>query len=475
MLIPNRLRKIFLYFISKGTADGLLALRGIILANLLGPEAFGGWVLFRLCTNYCGFAQFGVLNGLEFHVARANNHKSSPSGLVYWRSALGFVLIVFGVIALVSVVLSFFTLDRNVAIGMRWFSLAILTEQVWILGLSYVRATGNLKRFAVYEATNAALQLLLALCLARIWGLPGAFAGFVSASALSLVLLSRLLSKIPLISKSHLSAMLKVGLPIFFSLLLGFSLASVDRLIVAGMGDLTLLGLYGFAFSVAGIAGSIALAIRVVIYPEVYASVANGDGAEALNAYLDTTILPFARIFPIIISLGALVIGPAISMLLPQYTEAIPAARILIFVGVTAGLERLGTLGVVAAQKQNFLPLLSFISLAINIALSIFMLWCGFGLQGVAAAAIFSRVAFSLMTLRLLQNLIRIAHPVLHLVQFFFPLGWCLISVILFENLFSFSLTLDSLLPAGGFLLVLTPILPGAIKDFVKIFKNPKE
>ena len=472
MLNSDRLRKIILYFISKGTADGLLALRGVVLAGFLGPEVFGGWVLFRLCTNYFGFAHLGILNGLEFHAARRSAVRDfSPAESKYWQTALGFVLIVFGTIASLSLFISFWVERPQLALSMRWFSGAILTEQVWILGLSYVRATGNLKKYATYEVTNATLQFLFALCLAPIYGLAGAFAGFFSATALSLFFLYSLLSRIPSISKTRLKEMLKVGFPVLVSLLIGFNMASVDRLIVAGTGNLTLLGLYGFAFSVAGISGSLAWVIRVVIYPDVYASVAAKGAGPALEVHLQSTLLPFARIMPLLLGFGALLIDPLISFLLPKYVDAIPATRILVFAGVTAGLERLGALGVIAAEKQKFLPVFSCASLVLNIILSLSALWGGYGLQGVACAALISRMAFGLATLMLLVRVAQTFHPKRFTIKVTFPMLWCILSVVLIAHNVPMTSPTRTFLAVAIFAFSLIPVLPGAFADLRKILK----
>ena len=469
MSLPDHWLKIILYFFSKGITDALLALRGIILASFLGPEAFGGWVLFRLATNYCAFAHFGVHNGLEFEVARSKDQPGKLQGVYYWRSALGFVLLVFGIIASITLSASFFVEDRAMVLGMRWFSGAILCEQVWLLGLSYLRAIGNLRVYAIGEVTNASLQFIFASVLAPVWGLSGAFAGFVLAMAVSLIFLVRRLVKTPALSFVHLHKMLKVGFPILVSLLIGFILASADRLVVASHKDIALLGWYGFAFSIAGIAGSLAWVIRVVIFPEVYARVATDGVGPALAVHLKEIVLPFARIIPPVIGLMALLMGPVIEAVLPQYTNAIPAARILIFIGATAGFERLGTLGVVAAERQRYLPYFSGGGLILNVSLSFLALRCGIGLQGVAAAAVFSNAMFGITTLALLASLANGTRPAPYLLKVVFPLLWCTLSVFFVANFLAEPGVYRFLASVGIYLVTIIPLVPGALSEIRKV------
>ncbi|MBA2566025.1 MAG: hypothetical protein H0V09_11480, partial [Gemmatimonadetes bacterium] len=65
----RKLRGIFFYGASRGVVEGLLGGRGLLLARLLGPEAFGRWALFRIAMNYAVFASLGVNRALEREVA----------------------------------------------------------------------------------------------------------------------------------------------------------------------------------------------------------------------------------------------------------------------------------------------------------------------------------------------------------------------------------------------------------------------
>jgi murein DD-endopeptidase MepM/ murein hydrolase activator NlpD len=191
-----------------------------------------------------------------------------------------------------------------------------------------------------------------------------------------------------------------------------------------------LLGLYGFAFSVAGIAGSLSWVIRVVVYPDVYADVVSQGAGPALQAHLEQTVLPFARLFPPVLGLAALMLGPVVALALPEYTDAIPAARLLIFAGVTVGFERLGALGVVAAERQRVLPLFSSGALVLNVTFSILALRSGLGLQGVAAAAVVSNAAFGLAALGLVARLAQETRPTRFVMRTALPLAWCVLSVV---------------------------------------------
>ncbi len=459
----NRLRKIFLYGMSRGVTDALLAVRGLVLASLLGPEAFGGWALFRLATRYGVFAGLGVHRGLEFEVARVSSKQESrgtSAGVLYLHTAQGFALVVFGAISLVSLAASFAVHDESFALAMRWFAAAIITEQVWFYGLVYLRASGNLRRYAGAEVTNAALHVGFAALLTPFWGLGGAFAGFVLATIVSLALLSWHVRLRPAISGHRLGLLIRVGFPILISLFLATALATADRLVVAGYGGTAMLGLYAFGVSIAGLAGSFAWVIRTVVFPEVYST--TGEGAEegALRDHIKDTMMPFAWLIPPVLGLFAFAMGPMVSIVVPSYVDAVPAAQIFVFTGVTTGFASLGALGVVAAGRQRILPLFSGVALVLNVMLSIAALSAGVGLQGVAGAALISNAAFGIAILATVVRIARVDRPVRFLIMTGLPLVWCVTSVLVITTLRP---DLGGAATAGSlalYLLSVSPVIP---------------
>jgi O-antigen/teichoic acid export membrane protein len=340
------------------------------------------------------------------------------------------------------------------------------------VGLSYLRARGDLRGFAIFELTNAVLLVTFAALLTPVFGLAGAFASVSLATGLSLTFLAKSLPVVPGLSRSRLRVMLKVGLPVLVSLLLGFALVSADRLIVASLGDMALLGLYGFAFSVAGLAGSLALVIRVVVYPDVYADVTSRGASPALQAHLEGTVLPFARLFPPALGLLAVMLAPVVSILLPAYTDAIPAARLLIFLGVTAGFERLGTLGVIAVKRQKVLPAFSGGTLILNITLSILALRSGLGLQGVAAAALFANFAFGLGVMGFLARVADLASPARMLARLALPLVWSAMLVVLIGWVRPELGVAYTSISLGLYLIGVLPLLPAALSELKKVRRS---
>jgi O-antigen/teichoic acid export membrane protein len=471
---PNRsrLRKILLYGVSRGTTDALLALRGLVLASLLGPEAFGGWALFRLATRYGAFAGLGVHRGLEFEVAKGRSADDTGATSVevqFLHTAQGFGLLVFGTISLASLAASFLVEAGGLALAMRWFAAAIITEQLWLYGLVYLRARGHLRRYAAAELTNAALHVGFAALLAPFWGLGGAFAGFVLATFVSLALLTWHVRLRPAISGCHLGLLIRVGFPILVSLFLATVLATADRLVVAGYGGTSLLGLYAFGVSIAGLAGSFAWVVRTVVFPDVYSHAGGGAEEQALQNHLAETVMPFAWSIPPCLGVLAFVLNPMVSTVVPNYLDALPAARIFIFTGVTTGFASLGALGVVAAGRQKLLPVFSGIALVLNVTLSFAALRSGIGLPGVALGALVSSATFGIAILAIAARVARICKPARFVLRTALPLTWCVTSVSVIGTLRSDPGGLPTVVSLVLYVLSLLPLVPIMLTELRKV------
>lgn len=426
--LPHRLRRILLYGVSRGVTEGLLGGRGLLLATLLGPEVFGGWALFRLATQYSTFVAFGVHRGLEREVAgvfTARMRGSAPPDELSARTTLGFTLAAFLPLALLALAGSFLVVDPRLALGMRGFAAVVVTEQVIAYSFIYLRASGSLRHFATLEMKQAALHLVFVIVGVWLWGLAGAFGGFALASACTLALVLPRVPSRPALVLERLRRLLRIGLPLVPALLTSTALMTADRLAVAAYGGTTLLGYYVFAVSIAGLAASFAWVIRTVVFPEVYGSVDHLGAGEAVRLHLDRTIRPFARLYPPLLGAIALAIGPAVLLLLPQYAAAVPPARLFIFTGATVGFASLGSLGVVAADRQRALPLLSVVALLLNLGLSFLALRSGAGLQGVAAGALLSQAVYGAAILALIASAGGVARPIRFVTTTLLPLMWC--------------------------------------------------
>lgn len=428
--MPRTLRRIAGYGAARAVVEGILAVRGLVLAALLGPAAFGGWALMRLATGYASFATLGIHRGLELELTRsrgapaAADHHGPPDA-----AALSYLLGVFGVLAAVALAASFVVRDPARALELRVLGAAVLAEQVYTYSLVSLRVRADLRRYARLELAHAVLQLVCTCALAWGWGLAGALVGMVIGNVLSVTVVFGHVPLRPRFSPAVIRRLLGLGLPFAVAMWLGRLLGSVDRLVVAADGGRGMLGYYAFAVAAAGLAATIGWVVRVVIFPEVYARAQALGAGAAVRHHVTRALLPFAVLYPPLLGLAALALRPTLALVAPQYAPAAAAAEVFVFSGVASGLTSLGAVGALAGDRQRWMPIIAGASVMLNLALSWVALHLGLGLEGVAAGAVLSQTAYALGVLGLNLHVSGEADLPAAVARAAGPLIWCAASV----------------------------------------------
>lgn len=423
-LAGGRLGRIALYGSSRSLVEALIGVRGILLAGVLGPLAFGVWALFRLILTYGNFAGLGLLRGLELEVARVPKGEGHGRRQAWGRTAAGCVLVIFGVVALAALAAAGLVREPWLRQLLAAVAAGLLLERLWFYGLSFMRASGSLRHFAMLELAQATAQLVLTLGLGYLFGLGGAFVGFALANLVALLLLRGRAPLRPELNLARLKAMLAVGLPLSLTQLLSAMLATVDRIVVAAWLGLAALGQYAFAVSVASLGVSAALVVQTVVFPDVYGRL-DREGAPAITReHLERTIRPFALLLAPLVGAGALVLGLVIARLLPQYEAAVQPAAVFVFTGIAQGIVSLAMVAVVAARRQHVLPLFTLAALAVNAGLATATLALGFGMVGLATGAVVARLLYAAGVIMLVAHGAGAA-PLPTAVRILWPVAWC--------------------------------------------------
>jgi O-antigen/teichoic acid export membrane protein len=301
------------------------------------------------------------------------------------------------------------------------------------------------------------------------WGLPGAFIGLACASASTILVTSSWVEFRTALQLAPLARLLRIGIPVAISMMLGTALSTGDRWIVAGFGGARLLGYYAFAASIAGLTASLAWVIRTVVFPEVYGEARSSGAAAALKSHFERTVLPFARLYPPLLGFLACLLGPAIALAIPKYLPAVAPARLFLLSGGAAGLVSLGALGTVAAGRQRSLPAISGSVLLLTLALSIVAIRSGAGLEAVAAASFAGQSIYAGWVLWLNLRESGVAEPSRYLALALLPLLWSTVSALLISRLLP-GVDLESgALGAIAYLLLLAPLVPGMVREWGKV------
>ena len=451
------LRRVLVYGATRGTAEGLLALRGILLAAVLGPATFGSWALVRLAMRYAALGGLGITRGLEFELlhpvpARGGDTRS-PAGV-----ALGFMLAVAGALAALALVASAVVSSAETRLLLRGFAAASVAESAYTYALVATRVRKSLRHYAGLETGTAALHLAASLGLAGLWGPAGAYAGLTLANLAGLAVAARWVELELSWDPATLGRLLRLGVPVAVTGMVGTLLLTADRWVVAGWGGATMLGYYAFGGSVATAATAVAVVIRTVVFADVYGETRSAGSAAAVRAHLERAVLPFARLLPPLLGALAIAVGPLVAATMPGYAPAVPAARLFFLGGAAMGVVNLASIGAIAAGMQRRLPLYAGAALGVTLALAFPALTLGLGLEGVAGASLAGHLVFAAAVLRLDAREAGVAAPARFAVTALAPLAWCAAAVAAVGRLVPGHDSASAAVAVAAYLLLLAPL-----------------
>lgn len=443
----------------------------MLLALLLGPAAFGTWALLRLGLRYSALAGYAVLRGLERELIQGGVHGSSPTRGrdPLPAAALGFILLAGGAMAVVAVALASVVSGSDHRALLLAFAAATLAESVYGYALVCIRIRSSLRHYAVLETGTTALHLILAVGLASVWGLPGAFAGLVIANLAGIAMASRHVDLRPALRLEPLRRLLRVGVPIAVTICFGILLTTADRWVVAVLGGSTMLGYFAFAGSIAQVGTALGQVVRTVVFPQVYAQASTVGLGPALQTHLRRILLPYARLLPPILGAVSLVVGPAIAFGMPGYLPAIVPARFFLLAGAAVGLVSLASVGAVAAGRQHRLPLYAALALAVILGGAVLALMRGWGLGAVAGVSLLGHLFYAAAVLRLSLREANLGNANRVVLATLWPLLWCTASVWVIGALIPGTDVYSAALAMGLYLVSLLPLFPTWQKEWRRL------
>ena len=385
------------YGAARAAVELLLGARGVGLAALLGPAALGVWSLLRVAQQYLIVVGLGVQRGLEVEAA-ANRDPGSrarnATAVRYAQASNAFLLLSYGALTVLTLTAAAVTADPVWRVILAGIAATAVVERLWFQAATFLRAQADMREFALLELAHAVLQLAIPLPLALVWGLEGAVAGLALAYGGGIAMLWGRVPLRPVWCWRSTRAMIGIGLPVTVGLLLQLLLGSVDRLIVAALSGVELLGQYAFAVSVASIGAAAGFIVRTAVFPEIFHAARHG----APNAWVgdvERLLVTLAWTLSLLLGLLSLCIGPVVALMLPDYAMAVGGARIYIFTGVAQGLMTVAMLGSQAADRQHLIPPVTALAVAVSGALAWAALRLGLGLEGLAAASLATRLGYA--------------------------------------------------------------------------------
>jgi O-antigen/teichoic acid export membrane protein len=240
------------------------------------------------------------------------------------------------------------------------------------------------------QGLQAVLALLFMIPLASLWGLWGA----VAAQALAYITACiSMRHGVPLLERPEMNRELageqvRIGMPVGLNGIVNTLYVTLDRTMVASSLGVAALGQYALTTLARSSIGLVPSAVSEVVYMRT-STVYGGSGS------IDS-VVPLVRVDQTVASLTAPVIGlaviwaaPGVSLLMPKYSEGVPALQVFL-VGLFFMFPQYAGILLIAIGRARRLLLLQCAGLGVEaVLLALALRWNG-SLESIAAATAFS-------------------------------------------------------------------------------------
>lgn len=312
----------------------LLALRAVLVMQIVGPTVIGIWKSALVLLSATTFLSLGLPYGILFRVPylmgkgreEEAERTTDAAGSFTWLIGVVLGAIVFG--------LSLATDDAQYSLALKLAAAVILLKQPYDL----LRELAGAKHLFGVQARNTLLDaitnFLTTLVLASAFGLAGLGASAILTVAVPLIYLNwRLKFRLRIRTDTpRLGKLIKAGFP--YSLnqsSLHFVRHGTLGLVALMLGP-TQAGYFALSMLISEFAANILEAgVTHVISPHMQREAGRTGSLANLVSYFESPLRLFAYAFPPVLALGTFVIPTVVRGVLPQYVPGIEAAQVMVW------------------------------------------------------------------------------------------------------------------------------------------------
>lgn len=323
------------------SAAGLIAqnisfVLAVYIRRVLGPEAMGVWALLQVFLNYVAYANLGMLKAIGREVPLLRAKGASADEIEKTKSA-GFTYIFLSSIAMGAFLSAGAFIFRSRLPGPLFYGVLFIAvmnvfERANNYAINLLYAEKKFILASVFKLVSAVVNALLVALLAWKFHLAGFFAAMLLSLAFNLAYLVAQKAFTPrlILDAARIKGMLKLGVPLFLMTLSATVFNSIDRIAVGRWLGLKELGVYSLATLATGFLFLLPNNFQTVLYPSLIEKFGGGDEAEKRKYVLKPMRLTTAY-FLLFIGLAWIAAPHFTRIFLPQYTNGVPALKMMLF------------------------------------------------------------------------------------------------------------------------------------------------
>lgn len=429
-------------FLSLGISEIVNFLKGILFAAILGPFSFGIWKLIQVIFNYIGYANFGIPSALYRQIPIYSGEDRIEERKIIQN--VGFTNLIFASIVsgFIIIILRWCGLDFHGLFDLQFLLLSFgffSTYQFYEFFQITLKCKYEFSILAKVRVIVAIFSVILGVILAKMWGIKGVILSFILGWSIGIACAQYWkFNTINLaLNMAKTKELIKIGFPISLNSLAFMFFWTIDLLLVSHFLGKSQLGYYGIVFLFLSALQLISLVFSDVMYPrlgETYGRLRKN--LPQMRDYIEKPLIFFSILTTVMVGVTYLLFPPFIQFFLPQYSPAIPVAKILILAMFFLNLRSITGIFLNIAKKQGIYLLLHIGAIILKIGLCYyFFLQAGQGLIGVAWGTGISYFFFGMTMLIVSLYLIdkELFRPIWFLTRMSTIFIICLFSLLLFD------------------------------------------
>lgn len=347
------LKETLVYGVGTYLSQLLSAIRGMVIAGMLGPSLYGLWKVVQVGLDYLAYTHLGALHGMARQLPIAKKEGDTAGDRTFRSVALAFTW-TSAVIGGLLTILVANLLDATP--GIVWMGVAVLLIPVQLFRFLHMICLAD-GRFAVLSSANlllASVSFAVMVLLVPTFQVMGVLAG-LAAGYLAGILFGWLRGIYshppqwdyfkPGNSRKAIWSLLVVGFPFMTVDALFVVWQGVDRLALATVygANTPSLGHYGLAAMIASFAIQLPQVITRVLFRRTVRTFGTGESVATLDMtekrkYIDLPVQAVSGATPILFVLCAIASQALLPLALPEYIPAGPLIVVLLFAAYWTGV-----------------------------------------------------------------------------------------------------------------------------------------
>ncbi len=383
------------------TSNALYMVRGLVLAWLLGPVAFGVWTAMRLVQSFSHFAMLGSRQGMVQLAPLADGQGDQVRATQLRRCASLLNLCCTALVVLAVAAVACWRGASGYRLAWLIFALGLLGTHLFFFYQADLRAHQKFSLTAISEILVALISTTAGLAAAWYYGLVGFLLVLGAGFLLSLLVVWRMGPPFarPQWRRESARQLIATGFPLMASGALCVVMWNVDKLLLWLMRGHEALGVYAVQASFSNVALLAPAAIFTVLHPHLMRHLGERRSTEAVRPYLVRGGELAAVWSGPVVGLGFLLLHLPIRWWLEKYSAAIEPGRVLMVAAYFTMMATVPGTVLISLNGQVRLCVIRIAAIGITTVSGVLVLHAGYGYVALALAMSAGLACDGLLTL----------------------------------------------------------------------------